>query len=128
MTGLPVNEALVNAVQACCNWHHAPEESKAATDAGYPCGFGDNLTIFTGAGDDTGRIQAVLHREPRFLSGSTDCNIPLSLGIPAICIGVCRGGGCHTREEWLDTQSLLDGCRILMELFQYYLQQSPAAN
>ncbi len=73
-------------------------------------------------------IQAVLHREPRFLSGSTDCNIPLSLGIPAICIGVCRGGGCHTREEWLDTKSLLDGCRILMELFQHYLQQPPAAN
>lgn len=60
MTGLPVNEALVNAVQACCNWHHAPEESKAATDAGYPYGFGDNLTIFTGAGDDTGSLPRLI--------------------------------------------------------------------
>ena len=37
---LPVNEALMNAAQACSDrrytWHHAPEESKAAADAGYP--------------------------------------------------------------------------------------------
>ena len=49
---LPVNEALMNAAQACSNqrytWHHSPEESKAAVDAGYPYGFGDNLTVFTG--------------------------------------------------------------------------------
>ena len=32
-------------------WHHAPEESKAAADAGYPYGFGDNLTVFTGTAD-----------------------------------------------------------------------------
>ena len=42
----------MNAAQACSNqrytWHHAPEESKAAADAGYPYGFGDNLTVFTG--------------------------------------------------------------------------------
>ena len=52
---LPINEALMNAAQACSNrrytWHHAPEESKAATDAGYPYGFGSNLTVFTGTAD-----------------------------------------------------------------------------
>ena len=49
---LPVSEALMNAAQACSNrrytWHHAPEESQAAADAGYPYGFGSNLTVFTG--------------------------------------------------------------------------------
>ena len=49
---LPVSEALMNAAQACSNqrytWHHSPEESKAAVDAGYPYSFGDNLTVFTG--------------------------------------------------------------------------------
>ncbi len=35
------------------------------------------------------------------VSMSTDANIPLSLGIPSICLGVCEGGGMHTREEWL---------------------------
>ncbi len=41
---LPVNEALMNAAQACSNqrytWHHAPEEGQAAAEAGYPYSFG----------------------------------------------------------------------------------------
>ena len=52
---LPVSEALMNAAQACSDrrytWHHALEESQAAVDAGYPYGFGDNLTVFTGTAD-----------------------------------------------------------------------------
>ena len=52
---LPVSEALMNAAQTCSNrrytWHHTPEESQAAADAGYPYGFGDNLTVFTGTAD-----------------------------------------------------------------------------
>ena len=52
---LPVSEALMNAAQICSNrrytWHHAPEESQAAAEAGYPYGFGDNLTVFTGTAD-----------------------------------------------------------------------------
>jgi uncharacterized protein YkwD len=52
---LPVNEALMNVAQACSNrrytWHHAPEEGQAAAKAGYPYGFGDNLTVFTGTAD-----------------------------------------------------------------------------
>ena len=55
MPELPVNEALMNAAQVCSNrrytWHHAPEESQAAVDAGYPYGFGSNLTVFTGTAD-----------------------------------------------------------------------------
>jgi tripeptide aminopeptidase len=41
--------------------------------------------------------------EPRLDVGSTDANIPMSIGIPAIAIG---GGGIsgsiHTREEWFE--------------------------
>ena len=52
---LPVSEALMNAAQVCSNrrytWHRAPEESQAAADAGYPYGFGSNLTVFTGTVD-----------------------------------------------------------------------------
>ena len=40
---------------------------------------------------------------------STDCNIPLSLGIPAICFGLIDGGGTHTREEWADISSYRTG-------------------
>jgi tripeptide aminopeptidase len=42
-----------------------------------------------------------LRTEPRL--GSTDANIPLSLGIPAIAIGTGgQGGGIHTLQEWYD--------------------------
>ena len=52
---LPVSEALMTAAQSCSDrrytWHHAAEEGQAAADAGYPYGFGDNLTVFTGTAD-----------------------------------------------------------------------------
>ena len=52
---LPVSEALMNAAQVCSDrrytWHHSQEECQAADDAGYPYGFGDNLTVFTGTED-----------------------------------------------------------------------------
>ncbi|MDY4047375.1 M20/M25/M40 family metallo-hydrolase [Negativibacillus massiliensis] len=48
--------------------------------------------------------------------GSTDCNIPLSMGIPAVCFGVYEGKGAHTREEWIDVESTRDGMKILSEV------------
>lgn len=49
-------------------------------------------------------------------SGSTDANVPHSMGIPAICVGVYVGGGAHTREEWLLKESLKPGFAIALEL------------
>ena len=45
-------------------------------------------------------------------SGSTDCNIPLSMGIPAATLGCYRGKGAHTREEWVELASLITGGKI----------------
>jgi tripeptide aminopeptidase len=33
---------------------------------------------------------------------STDSNIPISLGIPAVTIGFGRGGRAHALDEWFD--------------------------
>jgi len=54
-------------------------------------------------------------------SGSTDCNIPLSMGIPAICVGCYEGAGSHTREEYIRTNSLQPGLRFALEMMMYYL-------
>ena len=48
----------------------------------------------------------------RFRSASTDCNIPLSLGIPAVCMGAYLGDGAHTREEYVEKSSLETGLAI----------------
>ena len=58
--------------------------------------------------------------EISFGSGSTDCNIPLSMGIPAICVGCCRFSGAHTREEYVETESLHSGLHFLFDLILQY--------
>lgn len=55
-------------------------------------------------------------QEIRFSAGSTDCNIPLSLGVPAVCVGCYRGGGAHTREEYVELDSLLPGLKLALDL------------
>lgn len=56
--------------------------------------------------------------EPDLHSGSTDCNIPLSVGIPAIAVGGCKGVGVHTREEYLELNTLEPGLRFVMDFLQ----------
>ncbi len=55
-----------------------------------------------------------------FGPGSTDCNIPLSLGIPAVCLGCYEGSGAHTREESVLIDSLHPGLRLAAELILYH--------
>lgn len=47
---------------------------------------------------------------------STDANIPLSRGIPAICVGVTEGGNAHRLEEWIDPALLPRGMQYLLTL------------
>ena len=66
--------------------------------------------------------------EPRI--GSTDANLPLSLGVPALAIGAGGvGGGLHTLGEWYDPTGrelalrrilllLLDTCTLTADLRQ----------
>jgi acetylornithine deacetylase/succinyl-diaminopimelate desuccinylase-like protein len=65
--------------------------------------------------------EEVSGKEVVFHSGSTDCNIPLSLGIPAICMGVYRGAGTHTREEWIEKASMKEGLEIALRLAEKLL-------
>lgn len=48
--------------------------------------------------------------------GSTDANIPLSHGVPAICIGLSHGRGAHTKNEYMETEPLVDGMAQLLEI------------
>ena len=57
---------------------------------------------------------------PAFTSGSTDCNVPLSMGIPAICPGCVMGSGAHTREEYVEIDSLLPGLKVAFELIAHH--------
>lgn len=59
--------------------------------------------------------------KPTVLPGSTDANIPLSIGVPAASMGVSAGGRIHTLQEFLDPESLTIGANALLQaviLFQ----------
>lgn len=51
--------------------------------------------------------------EPRLTLGSTDANIPLSLGYPSIVLGLTCGGGAHTLDEYIETGPLDQGAQQL---------------
>ena len=65
-------------------------------------------------------IRKAFGQEVELSANSTDANIPLSLGIPANTIGTVRGAGAHTREEWVDTRSLVPGCALALSLMLDY--------
>lgn len=47
---------------------------------------------------------------------STDANVPLSRGIPAICVGATVGGGAHRMEEWISSRTMPQGVHHLLLL------------
>ena len=53
--------------------------------------------------------------EPRHTVGSTDANIPLSLGLPAIVLGVSTGGGAHTIGEYVYKEPVGAGMEQLLQ-------------
>ena len=61
--------------------------------------------------------QACLHKQGMdavLTSGSTDANIPLSKGYPALVLGVTKGGGAHTMNEFIETQPIEKGMEQLV--------------
>lgn len=61
-------------------------------------------------------VEAVTGARPQENAGSTDCNIPLSLGIPSVCVGSYRGAGAHTREEYVERGSLREGYQVAFKM------------
>lgn len=61
-------------------------------------------------------IEETIEKKVSFVSSSTDCNIPLSLGVPSLCVGVNTHEKIHTREEWVEKESLVLGLEIAIKL------------
>jgi len=47
--------------------------------------------------------------QPIHEAGSTDANVPLAYGLPAITVGVTYGGNAHRTDEYLETTNISDG-------------------
>lgn len=80
------------------------------------------------AGDVDMRVQGVMCEraaavikkhygiDVKYTPGSTDCNVPSSMGIPSLCVGLVDTSGAHTREEYLEIYSLEKGCNVAKDL------------
>ncbi|MBQ8658528.1 MAG: M20/M25/M40 family metallo-hydrolase [Clostridia bacterium] len=66
-------------------------------------------------------IKSVTGKQPKRLSGSTDCNIPFSYGIPSVCFGLAEMGGTHTREEYIEKESVGLGLQVALRFVSEYL-------
>lgn len=67
-------------------------------------------------------LQETVRQTPQTVSGSTDANIPLSLGVPALSMGVYEGAGAHTREEYVVLSSLPVGLETAIKLVLSYCE------
>jgi acetylornithine deacetylase/succinyl-diaminopimelate desuccinylase-like protein len=54
--------------------------------------------------------------EPHLNTGSTDANLPLSLGLPSITIGLTTGGRAHTVHEFINIPPLEKGMDQVLQL------------
>lgn len=54
--------------------------------------------------------------------GSTDSNIPLSMGIPANTVGTTKGYGAHTRGEYIEIDGMEAGLKIAMTMVLSYFK------
>jgi tripeptide aminopeptidase len=50
------------------------------------------------------------------VASSTDANAALGRGIPAVTLGISRGGNVHTVDEWIEVEPVADGLRVLEHL------------
>ena len=50
------------------------------------------------------------------MCGSTDANLPLSRGLPAVAVGLTTGSGAHTVHEYIQTEPLAKGLEQVVRL------------
>jgi len=64
--------------------------------------------------DSIRQVHQALGLETQVNAASTNANVPLSQGIPAVVIGTYTGRGTHRLDEWIDERSLLLGMKQLV--------------
>ncbi len=55
-------------------------------------------------------------RDIHLTASSTDANVPLATGLPAVCVGITRGGNAHRSDEFIQTAPIATGLAQLLRL------------
>ena len=114
--GLAIMQAEFERILEVCRQEGVQLQTELVGDR--PCGLEvDNSSLAARA---AAAVREFYGLDPAFTSGSTDCNVPLSMGIPAICPGCVMGAGAHTREEYVEQSSLLPGLKVAFSLILHH--------
>lgn len=63
-------------------------------------------------------LRGLGHPEPTRRAASTDANVPLALGIPALCIGLAEGHNAHRLDEFVDVAPLDRGLLHVLQVLE----------
>jgi acetylornithine deacetylase/succinyl-diaminopimelate desuccinylase-like protein len=72
-----------------------------------------DMTVVKMAAD---ALKQVGYSQVEFMAGSTDASVPISLGLPAVCIGLAKSGNTHRLDEFVDITCLSKGLSQLLLL------------
>lgn len=61
-------------------------------------------------------------REAYLEYGSTDASVPLNRGIPAVCVGITKGGEAHTTREYVEIRPMRKGYTAVLNLIETTLE------
>ncbi|MGD9892983.1 MAG: M20/M25/M40 family metallo-hydrolase [Dehalococcoidia bacterium] len=64
---------------------------------------------------------------PQYAAASTDANVALGRGIPAVTLGVTRGGGAHTLGEWIEIAPMVRGVQQIILMLGALARDGDAA-
>lgn len=73
-------------------------------------------------------VHQLLGIHTRIYPSSTDANIPLSMNIPAVTVGVTLGGNGHRLDEYIHTQPLAKGLAQILLILQALQKLPPGAD
>jgi tripeptide aminopeptidase len=61
-------------------------------------------------------LQSAGQKKISLETGSTDANVPLSMGLPAVCVCITHGGGAHSMEEYIEIPPIKQGYASIYKL------------
>jgi len=93
--------------------NHAAQQHDVTLEADLlgarPCASVANQTLVHAAQSALSSVRV----PPHLAASSTDANVAMAAGIPAITLGVYKGGHAHRLSEWVDPASLPVGVDLL---------------
>jgi acetylornithine deacetylase/succinyl-diaminopimelate desuccinylase-like protein len=112
------------AIRRCCNIKQMPEPIEIGIEqiGSRPGGVIDIDHPLVQAAIEATRKHCRV--EPQLGIASTDASLPLSMDLPAICVGITLGGHAHSLEEFIEIGPIANGFAALREMIDVLMRNA----